>query len=293
MRITASLLPRLAAGLALAISIATSAPADSPLDQLNGTVADIEQRLGARVGLTLIDTGSDRAWTHRADERFLMNSTMKLPLCGAILARRDAGTLSLDDRLAVRVSDILDYAPVTELRTGEDMTLDELCLAALDQSDNTAANLLIARLGGPQAVTDFLRDSGDDMSRLDRLEPKLNTFAADDPRDTTTPRAMADTLRTLFLGDVLSAASRRQLAEWTSHGAVTGKHLRRVAPADWAIFDKSGAGNQTRNLVAMIAPEGHAPWIVTLFISDAEVDFATRDAALQDLSAAVVAVIKG
>lgn len=292
MRFTVSVLSRAAAGLSLGLSLATGLLAQSPADRLSTTVAQIEERLGARVGLSLVETGSEWSWTHRKDERFLMNSTVKTPICAAVLARHDAGELSLSETLRVNQQDILSYAPVTEKKVGAELTLADLCRAALDMSDNTATNMLIHRLGGPQAVTEYLRNIGDETSRLDRREPELNTFAPDDLRDTTTPAAMTETLRRLLLGDALSPAARTQLAEWMSTGGVTGNLLRADAPDGWQVFDKSGAGSHTRNIIAVIIPEGSAPWIVTIFISDAEADFTTRNAALQEIGSAVMSVIR-
>lgn len=293
MRFIASVLSRLAAGLSLGLSLASAPLAQTPFEALANTVEQVEEQLGARVGLSLVETASGLSWTHREDERFLMNSTMKVPLCGAVLARRDAGELSLHDELPVRQSDLLAYAPVTEKRAGGEMTLAELCFAALDMSDNTAANLLIDHLGGPQAVTRAFRGTGDTVSRLDRREPELNSFSPGDPRDTTTPAAMTETLRGLLLGNVLSPASRGQLAEWMSHGGVTGNLLRAEAPEGWVILDKSGSGTHTRNLVALVTPDGRSPWIVTIFVSDVDAGFATRNGALQDIGRAVMAVIRG
>ena len=292
MGFTTSILSRAAAGLALGLSLATNALAETPLQPLADTAAGIEDRFDARVGLVLANTGTGESWTHRADERFLMTSTAKVPLCGAVLARADEGTLSLTEELPITDADILSYAPVTETRDGDSMSIADLCLATVDMSDNTAANLLIDRLGGPQAVTQFLRDSGDPVSRLDRHEPELNTFALGDERDTSTPAAMADMLRNLLLGDVLTPASRDQLADWMVRGGVTGALLRRDAPADWIIYDKSGSSDQTRSIVALVTPADGDQWVATIFLSDADVDFATRNAALQELSAAVIAVIR-
>ncbi|NDV49024.1 MULTISPECIES: RCP family class A beta-lactamase [unclassified Salipiger] len=292
MRFTAPILSRVATGLALGLSMATAAFAETPVEALRGTVARIEEQLGARVGLSLLDTGSGRSWAHREDELFLMNSTVKVPVCGAILARSDAGTLSLSDSLPVREADLVPYAPVMETRVGGTMTLDELCLAAVDQSDNVAANILIKHLGGPEAVTQFFRSVGDPTSRLDRREPELNTFAPGDERDTTSPAAMSETLRALLLGDMLSPQARGQLAEWMRHGGVTGALLRAEAEDDWLILDKSGSGRHTRNLVAVIQPEGEAPWIATMFVSDTDAAFEVRNAALKDLGRAVVAVVR-
>ena len=292
MRFTAPVLSRVAAGLALGLSMATASLAETSVEALRATVARIEEQLGARVGLSLLDTGSGWSWSHREDELFLMNSTVKVPVCGAILARRDAGTLSLSDALPVREADLVPYAPVTETRVGGTMTIDELCLAAIDQSDNVAANLLIGHLGGPEAVTQFFRSVGDITSRVDRIEPKLNDFAPGDARDTTSPAAMSDTLRALLLGDALSPEARGQLAEWMRHGGVTGALLRADAEDDWLILDKSGSGRHTRNLVAVIQPEGEAPWIATMFVSDTDAAFEVRNKALKDLGRAVLAMVR-
>lgn len=293
MRLTVFVPPCAAAALTLALSFAAAAAMSSPREQdLARTVAQVESRLDARVGLILADTGSGLSWGHRADEHFLMNSTAKMPVCGAVLARADAGGLSLAEAVPVREADLLPWAPATEDQAGGSMTIAELCLAALDMSDNTAANLLIGRLGGPQEVTQFFRSIGDQVSRLDRREPDLNTFVPGDLRDTSTPAAMAAMLRAALLEDALSPASRSQLAEWMSHGSVTGALLRRDAPADWTILDKSGGGDQTRSLIALILPEGRAPWIAAIFLSDAETDFTTRNEALQELGAAIIEVIQ-
>ncbi|MCD2350831.1 class A beta-lactamase [Pseudosulfitobacter pseudonitzschiae] len=286
-----STLSRTVAGIVLGVSMAAASFAQTPVGELEQTVDRIEARLGGRIGIALVDTGSDFTWANRPDEQFLMNSTVKVPLCGALLARVDAGTLSLTDELPVTEGDIVTYAPVTEQHVGQSMNMAALCLAAIDMSDNTAANLLIEHLGGPQAITQFFRSTGDIESRLDRFEPELNTFTPGDPRDTTTPVASADTVRNLLLGDVLSKNSRKQLADWMRHGGVTAKLLRAGAPADWQIYDKSGSGSHTRNLVAMVIPDGRAPWIVSIFISDIDADFETRNAALQDISRAIRAVI--
>jgi Beta-lactamase class A len=124
------------------------------------------------------------------------------------------------------------------------------------------------------------------------MEPALNVWAEGDDRDTTTPEAVLATLEALLLGDALAPASRTLLTEWMSRGSYTGAFLRAAAPADWAIADKSGAGDVTRTLVALVSPPGRRPWLVAIFLSEAEVDFATRNAAVTSLSAAVVAALR-
>lgn len=259
---------------------------------LERAVRDVEVELDARVGVVVREIGSTERWAHRESERFLMNSSVKALICAAMLARVDAGAMTLEETLPVAEADLIAHAPLTERRVGQDVAVGELCRAAVDLSDNTAANLLITRLGGPSAVTAFLRGTGDAHTRLDRMEPELNRWAEGDPRDTTTPEAVLATLEALLLGDALTPASRAQLREWMQTGSYSGAFLRAAAPVDWSIADKSGAGDVTRTLIAMVMPPGRAPWFVGLFISEAEVDFATRNAAMTKLSAAAVAAIE-
>ncbi len=255
----------------------TAANADA-LTDLADTVTRTEAAIGGRVGIAIRHSGTDWGWEYRANERFPLNSTFKALLCAAILDRVDHGTLLLHETIRVNTSDILSFAPATQDRVGEDMRIGELCYGALDKSDNTAANLLIRRLGGTEAVTRYLRDIGDPVSRLDRMEPAMNLYLPGNPQDTTTPAAMISTWETLLLRDALQPGSRQQLADWMRDG--------------WAIADKSGGGRSgSRSIVAMIAPPGNAPVFVAIYIAESPADWSTRNAAISELSAAVVGVL--
>lgn len=271
-----------------ALAAALLLPFGTQASELGQTIAQLEDRLGARIGVAILDSGTGQSWTHRAEERFLMNSTIKVPLCAAVLSRDD---LELAEALPVRENDIVEYAPVTEQHVGKTMTIAELCLAAIDQSDNTATNILFDRLGGPEKLTAFLRDIGDDDTRSDRMEPELNIFAANDPRDTTTPAAIVRTLEVLLTGSALSPAARTQLADWMRPGGVTGALIRPAVPAGWDVADKSGSGDNNRNLIAMLTPPDGAPILVSLSISDTTANLEARNSALSELGAAVMEML--
>jgi beta-lactamase class A len=284
-------LPLLAARVSLGLLACAPAFAEETELQLAATIDRVEQDLGARVGLVIRESGSDWSISYRADERFLMTSTFKTLLCGAVLHRVDQGDIDLDEEIAIEAADIVDYAPVTETMVGDRMSVGALCHAALDMSDNTATNLLIDRIGGPQAVTTFLREIGDPVSRLDRREPEVNTFVPGDLRDTTTPDAMASTMEILLTGDALSPQSRAQLVDWMSEGGVTGALIRASTPERWHVADRSGSGNFNRNIVAMVTPPDREPYFIAIFLSDAEADFDTRNAAVIALSEVVMQVV--
>jgi beta-lactamase class A len=262
------------------------------VDGLSETFARIEAASSGRLGVAVLDTKTGAMVGHRMDELFPMCSTFKF-LCGAtILSRVDAGQEKLERRIAVTSGDILDYAPVTKQHVGGDMSVDELCEAMLTLSDNTAANLLLASMGGPASVTQFARAIGDTVTRLDRTEPELNTAEAGDPRDTTTPAAMARNLRTLTIETQLSPASRERLNGWLI-GCKTGDtKLRAGLPKDWRVGDKTGSGaHGTRNDIAVVWPVVHAPIMITAYLTQTTVDEDKRNAAFATIGKAVSATI--
>jgi len=227
-------------------------------------LAELERQHGGRLGVAMLDTGSGRHVGHRAGERFLLCSTGKLLVVGAVLARVDRGEEQLSRRIVFGHDAILEWAPVTGKHVGAPgMTVAGLCHAALTVSDNTAMNLLLKTVGGPAAATRFVRSLGDDVTRLDRHEPGLNV--PDGNLDTTTPDAMLASMRRLLLGDVLSAASRAQLIDWLRHNTTGDTQLRAGMPADWKVGDKTGSGHTQTNDVAIAWPPERKPLLVTAY----------------------------
>lgn len=269
-------------------------PADGT-DFFHKEILDIEAASGGRLGVAVLDTHTGSSYRHRPDERFPMCSTFKLVAAAHVLARVDRQQERLDRQIPVRRADIVENSPMTESRAdGEPMTLAELCEAAITLSDNTAGNLLLETLGGPAGLTAYLRGLGDEQSRLDRNEPTLNSAVPGDPRDTTTPAAMLDTMRKLVLGDALSPASRGHLTQWLLDNKTGGARLRAGIPAGWRVADKTGAGaNGTNNDVAVVWPAGRSPILVTAYLTGSNAPPKTRDRTLADVGRLVASLVDG
>ena len=250
----------------------------------------IESGSGGRLGVAILDTGTQRHAEHRAAELFPMCSTFKLLAAAAVLKRCENGQDQLQRRIKFQASDLVTYSPVTKDHAGGDgMTLAELCAAALNYSDNTAANLLLASLGGPQALTAYARSIGDPVTRLDRIEPDLNEAVPGDPRDTTTPAAMLQNLRTLLFGEVLSAASKDQLTTWLLGNRTGDARLRAGLPPGWRCGDKTGSGERgSTNDIGVIWPPQRAPVLVTVYLTETTAASEARNATLADVGRAIV-----
>ncbi|TWI57429.1 beta-lactamase class A [Pseudomonas duriflava] len=234
-------------------------------------LARLEQELNGRLGVFAWDTGAGTVLRYRADERFPMNSTFKVMLAAAILAQNEKAHGLLEQHIRYTEHDLVTYSPITEKHLAQGMTIAELCAAAIQYSDNTAANLLMAHLGGPAAVTAFARSIDDEMFRLDRWETELNTAIPGDPRDTSTPEAMGYSLQRLALGDALSAASREQLQAWLRGNTTGNTRIRAGVPSDWQVGDKTGTGDYgTASDIAVLWPPGRAPMIIAIYTAQTE-----------------------
>lgn len=261
-----------------AVALGRSVPASAAEDAL----AAIERRNGGRLGAFAFDTGTGRSLAHRADERFLMCSCFKILLAAAALARVDAGALRLDRRIPYGPAAVTGFAPDVRAHLADGgMTLDALCAAAVSHSDGAAANLVLATIGGPSAVTRYLRSIGDDTTRLDRTEPEVNH--PDGILDTTTPRAFAASMRALLLGTALAPGSRALLDGWMQAGTTGAARLRAGIPKGWTVGDKTGTGPAEANDAAILRATGRAPILVAGFYDAPDATDVARDAVLREV----------
>jgi beta-lactamase class A len=254
------------------VAAVTAAPLSSRAQALESPerqIALVEHRTGGRLGVAATDTVDGRHIEYRSFEAFPMCSTFKLLLVGDILSRVDGGKERLDRTVPYGNQALLDYAPVTKAHVAAGgMTVRELCSAAIEMSDNTAANLLLSSIGGPPGLNTFLRSIGDRITQLDRTEPSLNEAAIGDPRDTTTPHAMMKDAQKLVLGTVLSKQSRDLLVSWLIACQTGTGAIRAGIPPGWRAGDKTGSGERgTRNDVAIVRPPGRAPIVIAAYLT--------------------------
>lgn len=183
-------------------------------------------------------------------------------------------------------SALIPWSPITEKHAdGPGLTLGELCAATITTSDNTAGNLILESYGGPAALTAYARQLGDAVTRLDRNEPTLNRPSSDGLLDTTSPRAMAQTMHKLLVGGALSTASRQQLRQWLLANTTGGKRLKAGVPASWQVGDKTGTNATDANDIGFLIPPQGAPWIVTAYLAGSSAEGAVKDACLADVAA--------
>jgi beta-lactamase class A len=283
----------IAATISGELLLGTIAGAD-PSDDGAGKFAELEARTKGRIGITAIDLSTNRRVDYRSDERFIMCSTFKVVAVAAVLKRVDENKEKLDRFVRYGEAQLLAYAPVTREHVKEGgMTLEALCAAAVEQSDNTAANLVLEAIGGPEKWTEFARSLGDKFSRLDHNEPDLNTARPGKEDDTTTPAAMCADLQRLFTSDILSAAARTKLEDWMQQNQTGQTMIRAALPADWKVGDKTGrSGDGATNDIGVLRPPDGGPIFLAVYTVDPAEPQDARNQLVADAAKAAIQALK-
>jgi len=226
-----------------------------------------ERDSGGRIGLYAKNLASGAELRWRDVDRFVMCSTFKASLAACVLERVDQGKDRLDAMISYTQKDLLEYAPVAKENLAKGaLSVGDMAKAIVELSDNTCANLLLARIGGPKALTAFWRAHGDVTSRLDHNEPELNRTPLGRLEDTTTPRAMALSLEHLAIGDGLQPGSRAQFVEWLVNCKTGANRLRAGLPSSWKIGNKTGNnGKDAAGDIAVAWPAPDRPVVIAAY----------------------------
>lgn len=254
----------------------------------------IESAARGRLGVSALNMANDNRVEYRAEERFPLCSTFKVMVAAAILQRSASETPLLQKRIRYTREQVekSGYGPVTQKHVADGMTIAELCAATLQYSDNAAANLLMTELGGPAAVTAYMRSIGDDVFRLDRWEPELNTAVPGDERDTSTPAAVERSLEKMVLGNALATPQREQLVSWLKGNTTGGKRMLAGVPRGWIVGDKTGTGSYgTTNDAGILWNAKGTAIVAAIYFTQNDKDAAPREDVVAAATRIVIAAL--
>ena len=271
----------------------TSEPTPTPTPTVITAVprlAELEAAHGARIGVAALDTGTGARLLHRADERFPFCSMFKALAAAAVL---DGRADDLARVVPFGAADLVGRSPITRERLGA-MTLAELCDAAVRFSDGTAGNLLLRELGGPAVLTAFARELGDDVFRMDRVEPLITEALPGDERDTVSPAAFTGDLDRLLLGDAITPDARAALTDLMTRNTTGDARIRAGVAAGWTVADKTGTGSYgTANDAAVLWPaDGGAPVVLVVMTTRSNRDDDPVDALLAEATTIALGALR-
>ncbi|HFK1762926.1 class A beta-lactamase [Bacillus wiedmannii] len=251
----------------------------------------LEKEYDAKLGIYALDTGTNQTVTYRSDERFAYASTHKALAVGALLQKKSIE--DLDQKIKYTSKDLVNYNPITEKYVDTGMTLKELADASIRYSDNTAQNLILKQLGGPSEFKKSLREIGDSVTNPERFEPELNEVQPGDTRDTSTPMALATSLQTYTLSDILPIEKRNFLIDLMKRNTTGDNLIRAGVPEEWEVADKTGSGSYgTRNDIAIIWPPNKKPIVLAVLSNHAKEDAKYEDKLIADATKIVLDSLK-
>ncbi|MED3863335.1 class A beta-lactamase [Priestia megaterium] len=253
--------------------------------------AKLEEKYDANLGVFALDTGTNKTVTYHPDERFAYASTHKALAVGALLQQKSIEDLNA--RIFYTRDDLVNYNPITEKHVDTGMTLRELADASLRYSDNTAGNLILQQLGGPDGFKEALENIGDDVTLPERFEPDLNEVNPGETHDTSTPRALATSLQKYVLGQSLPEDKRALLTDWMKRNTTGDALIRAGVPKSWEVADKTGAGSYaTRNDIAILWPPKGDPIVLAILSNRTEKDAEYNDKLIAEAAKQAVKTLK-
>lgn len=271
------------------------APAVSPsptvlpdAGEIEAALEQLEAEYAVDIGVVAIDTRDDVRFSFNGDERFGFASTIKLFVAAQFLRAVPADQRG--ERAFWTAVDVeaAGYSPVTEQHIDDGLTYAELAEAAVRQSDNTATNLVLERIGGPAALDAALAEIGDETTSVVNREPALNRIEPGSTDDTTTAAAFTASLAEVVVGDVLSDDDRATLFDWMIGNATGDALIRAGAPEGWVVADKSGGAGGMRNDIAIVLPPGRDPIVISVLTARVDPDEAYDDALVAEVARVVL-----
>lgn len=246
-------------------------------DPVQEELENLEKNFDGKIGVYAIDTNTDEIVAYRADERFPVQSTLKLVGVSALLKHSGSDRNLLQEKIHYTKNDLNYWYPVTGQYVNSGMTLEALSEAAISYSDDTAMNLIMKKLGGPKFITNFARSIGNKTFNIEHYEGDLNS----NPKvkdDTSTPRDMAVSLQKLTLGNVLTPSQRTQLVGWMRNDTVGYKRIRAGVPIGWVVADKTGSGDYgIANDIGILWSPACRPIVLAIYTARNKRDAKSRD----------------
>lgn len=263
-------------------------------NELRDRMEQIARTAQGRVGVTATVLETGQSVTLNGEQKFPMLSVFKFPIAMAVLAQVDQGKIKLDQKIQIETSDVIsDSVVLGEDSQGKEFSVAELLKYMVSDSDNTACDVLLRLIGGPQVVTPHLQSLGVNDIIVANTEKELAQDNALQDSNTATPDATIVLLRTLHEGRGLSASSQALLLQLMEETSTGPKRIKGMLPEDTVVAHKTGTSSTVdgitaaTNDVGLVTLPNGTHLAIAVFVSDAKADVETREAAIAKLSRAV------
>lgn len=247
------------------------------------------------LGIYARTLGPQAAISLRADEIFPTASISKLVVLLTLYRRAEREPALLDRIVVLRRSDFVPGSEVLDgYAIGSSITVRRLAAAMIEQSDNSASNVLIDLLGFA-TLQRTIAAVGMRHTRLVRHFADLRAIARHN-ENVTTPRDMGTLVYAIERGahegitTVATPASCRAMIELMLRGDGRDK-IAMGLPRARTLANKVGEMDNVRNDVGVVDPRGEAPYVLAVLAKELD-DFSLGNLAIRRVAAAVDAVYR-
>ncbi|MBY8825325.1 class A beta-lactamase [Sphingomonas colocasiae] len=293
-----SALVAMAAMLAIASPAAAAAPAASKSidvaqakQRLVESFARLAQQTDGTTGVAIQRIGGGDVITLNAGTRFPMASTFKISVAGAIFSLIDSGKLTLDHMITVDPALVVPSDGIADQlpHRGVSLSVHNLLELMLTRSDNTATNVLSETVGGPAAVTAWLRSIGITGMQVDRdtrrIRPDGTPFDLVTSNNST-PEAMLNLLLAIRAGKAVSATSTKALIEIMERCHTGEARLKGLLPPGTMVAHKTGTLRDVANDVGFVTlPDGNQ-FAIAVFVKGDTKGPQTQERVIAEISRA-------
>jgi beta-lactamase class A len=266
-----------------------------PPGELSTTISQISATIKANVGVAFAIPETNDFVSVEFNRRFPMESVFKLPLALFVLQQIERGELSFEQNVRIDPKDFVssgDYSIRKQYPGGGELSVRELLRFMIVESDGTACDVLLRLVGGPQKLTQFLREMAIEDMVISNYEKDLLANASLASANWTTPDAMIALLKLLVDGRTLSESSRAVLLDMMKNSRPGSNRIKRGVPAGTNVAHKTGTGSPASGLVSTVndvgivqLPDGRH-LLIAIYISDAKVKLENSEEVIAKLTEA-------
>jgi beta-lactamase class A len=227
--------------------------------KLEASIAEVDHTLDGVMGVAIEDLTSGQKYQLRENEVFPQASSIKIAVLAELYRQAQQGKLKLTDLYVVKSADLVEDSPIMNgLTPGvTQITLRDLATMVVAVSDNSAANILIDRVG-MENVNSFLDSLRLTHTRLRRKMMDLKA-AGEGRENISTPGEMMTLLDAIYRGKVLNKSLTDDFFKLLS--TKKNSSIPRDLPENLKIADKDGELEGVRNDSGVIFLENR-PYIL-------------------------------
>jgi beta-lactamase class A len=240
-------------------------------------IASLAEASRGRIGVAAIDLANGRTIEVLGNQRFPMASTSKIAVAATFLDGVEKGRWSLSSEfpLLIPVSSPARSSAVAPVKPGKYLPASELIELMITRSSNTATDALLAAVGGPAAVNEWMRRAGirdfqitRDIATLVRDDDgTIDPAAVIENRDSATPLAMVQLLKGLHEGRWLNARHREVIIGAMERCRTGTRRIRALLPQEATVAHKTGTLFNTSSDIGIIkTPDGRA-FAVAIYVT--------------------------